>query len=157
MKIDQSWYLKPKDKNFPSAVSAGGIVVRKVKSKIYIALLRDRKFKDYMLPKGRVEQGESLKTTAKREISEEIGLSNLTLICELGSKERLTFEKDQWRKTYYFLFVTEQENGEQNLQNGEEDYGVEWFDLDALPSFFWPEQKEIVDNNLKKIKKFVGS
>ena len=153
MKIDKSWYIKPK--GIPKSINAGGVVVRKLKDKFYIALIRDKKFTDYMLPKGRVEKGEDLVTAAKREISEETGLNDLILISKLGKKERLTFEKNEWRKTHYFLFVSNQEKGQPNLQQGEEDYVLEWFDLDKLPSFFWPEQRELVKENLEKIKKLI--
>lgn len=150
MKINESWYIKPA--GITENVSAGGVVVRKLKDKVYIALVRDKKFSDYLLPKGRVEAGEDLIAVAKREISEETGLRDLRLISKLGEKERLTFEKDAWRKTYYFLFLTSQEKGQQNLQESEEDYIIEWFDLDKLPPFFWPEQRELVEENIEKIK-----
>lgn len=157
MKIDKSWYIKPKDPGFPFAVSAGGVVVRKEGKKLLLALLRDTKFDDYMLPKGRVEKGESLEDAAKREILEETGLSGLKMICKLGSKERLTLEKNEWRKTYYFLFVTIQKRGQQKLEKGEEDYIVDWFDFETLPSFFWPEQKEIIEKNRDLIKQLISN
>lgn len=154
MKIDDTWYTKPIDENFPQKVNAGGIVIRKTVDKILIALIRDRKFDDYNLPKGGTEKGENLKDTAKREILEETGLADINLICELGVGERLTFEKDKWATTHYYLFVTDQEKGKQNLQDGE-DFEVSWFDIDNLPEFFWPEQKKIIEDNLLKIKKSI--
>jgi len=157
MKINKSWYIKPKDKNFPTSVSAGGTVVRKEKERLFIALIRDKKFGDFMLPKGRVEVTENLENAATRKIAEETGLKNLKLICKLGVRERLTYEKDSWRTVHYFLFVTNQKSSTQNLQEGEDDYIVEWFDLDKLPSFFWPEQKELVEENREKIKKLVSN
>ena len=87
MKIDESWYVKPKDKNFPSAVSAGGIVIREENNKFLVALLRDKKFDEYSLPKGRIEKGESAEVAAKREIAEETGIKGLKVICELGIGE----------------------------------------------------------------------
>lgn len=155
MKIDKSWYLKPKNPDFPSAISAGGLVVRKTEGKILIALLKDKKFTEYMLPKGRVEEKENVDDAAKREIAEEAGLNDLNMICELGFKERLTFNRKEWRKTFYFLFTTEQEKGLQNLQEGEDDYIMEWFNLENLPAFFWPEQKEIIEENREKIGKLL--
>lgn len=141
MKIDESWYIKSKDKNFPFAISCGGIIVRKADNKLYVAILRDSKFSDYMLPKGRQEVGESLIDAARREISEETGLSELTYICKLGIKERLTFEKNEWRKMHYFLFTTEEKEGKQKLEKGEEDYVVEWFDINNPPRCFGRSRK----------------
>lgn len=151
MKIDESWYVRPADKNFPVKINGGGVVVRKVGDKLLIALIRERKFSNYALPKGSVEKGESFVEAAKRETKEEAGLSDLKLICKLGAKERLTFERNYWAVTHYFLFITNQTNGIQDLQNGE-DYEVGWFNVDNLPKFFWPEQKELIEENLGKIK-----
>jgi len=151
MKIDNSWYIKPTDKDFPEKINAGGVVVRKTDGKILVALIRDRKFSDYNLPKGGMEDGEDIIKTAKREISEETGLSDLNFISELGVGERLTFEKDKWAITHYFLFTTSQEIGVQNLQE-DEDFEVGWFDIESLPNIFWPEQKKLIEDNLGKIK-----
>lgn len=149
-KIDKSWYIKPKDKYFPTKINAGGVVVRKANNQLLVALIRDRSFSDYGLPKGGIKEGEDTIKTAKREISEETGLKDLYFVCELGTRERLTFEKDKWATTRYYLFTTEEEKGQQSLQE-DEDLEVKWFDIDNLPEFFWPEQKELVEENLEKI------
>lgn len=149
MKIDKSWYIKPK--GIKEVHSCGGIVVRKDGDRLLVALIHDKKFTNYMLPKGRIEKGESKIEAAKREVSEEAGLNKLNLIRELGVKERLTFKKHEWRITHYFLFETVEIEGKQKLEKGEEDYVVEWFDLNNLPEFFWPEQKQLIEENKEKI------
>jgi len=151
MKIDKSWYVRPESKDFPSGISAGGVVVRTENNMVLIGLINDPLYADYLLPKGRVEKGEGIKDAAKREIVEETGISKLKLVCKLGIKERLTFKKDEWRKMYYFLFVTDQIKGLQNLQEAE-NYTFNWFDLEKLPDFFWPEQRKLVEENKDKIK-----
>lgn len=151
MKIDDSWYIKPTDKDFPHKTNAGGVVVRKSGSEILIALIRDRKYADFNLPKGGKESGEDLLDTAIREISEETGIADLKFVCELGTGERLTFEKDKWATTHYFLFTTKEEKGNQNLQE-DEDFEVSWFNIENLPDMFWPEQEKLIKDNLGKIK-----
>ncbi|OGM11654.1 hypothetical protein A2Z22_02530 [Candidatus Woesebacteria bacterium RBG_16_34_12] len=155
MKIDKSWYIKPKDKNFPKKEAVGGVVIRKFRNKLVIALIKDKKYRGCILPKGGIENGELQETASRREISEEAGLNKLNFICKLGIKERLTFEKTDWTKTHYFLFLTKQKSGQQELEQGEEDYVLEWFELDNLPSFFWPEQKESVEKNRERIKELL--
>ncbi len=155
MKIDKSWYVKPKDYNFPTSVSAGGVVIRKRKGHLFIALLKTDNYKEYVLPKGTNEKGESIEQTAKREINEETGLSNLVFVCKLGVRERFSNEKTIWKITHYFLFQTEDVSGEQNLQDDEGNLQLEWFDLEKLPPIFWPEQRELIEENREKIKKLV--
>jgi 8-oxo-dGTP pyrophosphatase MutT (NUDIX family) len=154
IKIDSSWYKKSGG-NLPERLVAGGVVVRREGGKLLIGLIRDRKYEDYMLPKGGVERGESLEEAAKREVIEETGINKLNLITFLGKKERLSSEKKVWAITSYYLFATDQVSGAQNLQEGEEDLVFEWFDIGNLPSFFWPEQKELIEENLEKIKKAI--
>lgn len=57
--------------------SAGGIVYRKIWSEIHVLMLAWKNAKDeleYVLPKGHIEENETVLDTALREISEETGL-----------------------------------------------------------------------------------
>ncbi len=156
MKIDKSWYIKPNDSNFPVSTTAGGIVIRKDRAKLKIALLKTDKYKDYVLPKGTRERGETIKNTAIREICEETGLQNIKMICKLGVKERFSFKKTDWKIAHYFLFVTGDVSGKQNLQPDEGNLQLEWFDINKLPSMFWPEQRELIEENMEKIKRLLN-
>jgi ADP-ribose pyrophosphatase YjhB (NUDIX family) len=156
MKIDKSWYKKPKEKNFRCSIAAGGVVVRKENGKLLVALIGSNYYSDFRLPKGSQENNEEIETTARREISEEVGLFKLKMVCKLGIKERLSFEKTDWKITHYFLFETDEIFGRQNLQPGEEDMKLIWFNLDNLPDFFWPEQKELINENIKRIKRLLS-
>ena len=141
MKIDESWYIKPKDKKRISTNNkAGGVIVRIYDGKYLVALVKDGNLRGYVLPKGGVEVDENVKEAAKREVKEETGLNEIEFIKKLGIKERLNFEKEYWGKAHYFLFYTVQKKGTPNLQEGEENYVTKWFDLDKLPEMFWPEQ-----------------
>lgn len=102
MKIDKSWYVRPPKVGVRT--SAGGVVVRIEKGKAHVALVMEQPFGIYVLPKGGVEQGEDSLTAAQREIEEEAGLSDLQLIENLGTRERLTYDKRKWVTTHYYLF-----------------------------------------------------
>ena len=150
MKIDNSWYVKPSE-DFPVRFAAGGVVLRKTGNGLLMGLIHDKKFDEYMLPKGGINKDESLEDAAAREVSEETGITELNLICHLGKKERLSFEKDRWGVTDYFLFTTNQTDGKQKLEKGEEDLIFSWFDVENLPPIFWPEQKSLIQENIGKI------
>ncbi len=64
--------------------SAGGVVLNPAGQ---MALVRQSN-NTWSLPKGGVEDGEGYETAARREIMEETGLTNLTLVETLGSYTR---------------------------------------------------------------------
>ena len=147
MVIDESWYKRPC--SVPSRISAGGVVTRLDNEEVYVALVREVELSDFLLPKGGVEVGETFEIAARREIAEEAGLTALELIDKLGVRERLTFEKKFWNKTQYFLFGTYQIAGMPT--DTERRYVLAWFQINHLPSMFWPEQKELIESNRDRI------
>ncbi len=133
MKIDKSWYIKPK--GIKEELCAGGVALCNKKGAILVALTHENNYPNFVLPKGHIERGENAEQAAIREIKEETGLTNLNLICKLGIKERLDATKKYWKKTDYFLFTTEYT----------ENKLVEWFPVNKLPEMFWPEQKQLIE------------
>jgi 8-oxo-dGTP pyrophosphatase MutT (NUDIX family) len=150
--IDDSWYHRLP--GIPEEISAGGVVVRQQAQQVYVALIRERGAPQYVLPKGRLEPGESVEQAAHREIAEEAGLTDLQLLKELGMRERLSFSKRRWKKVYYFLFLTAQIHANSRLL--EPGNQLEWFPLDRLPDLYWPEQKALIDFNREHIWQMVG-
>ena len=65
--------------------TSGGIVFRFTRDRkdIEILLIQDSKDR-WTIPKGHIEPGETAKMTARREIEEETGLSNLSVLTWLG-------------------------------------------------------------------------
>jgi ADP-ribose pyrophosphatase YjhB (NUDIX family) len=149
--INESWYEKPA--GISEQTASGGVVVRLDDGQIYLALIREDGGDEFVLPKGRVEAGESIEQAAHREIQEEAGLADLQLLAPLGIRERLNFSKKHWKITHYFLFLTVQREGKPTDLSKE--FELQWFPLDRLPTFFWPEQKEIVEINRDRIIELV--
>ena len=128
--IDESWYIRPPDCEARRA--AGGIVVRVEDGRIWVALVREADYDDYVLPKGHLEIGETVLEGALREIEEESGLGKLTFVTELGIRERLDYRKTHWKTTHYFLFATTQQEGIP-LDRKQHPHPVSWFPIDELP------------------------
>jgi diadenosine hexaphosphate hydrolase (ATP-forming) len=88
--------------------SAGGLVVNP-KGEILVV---NQNGDSWSLPKGHIDPGESPLEAAKREIYEESGVSQVTLVKELGSYERYRIAKGggddrtELKKIHMFFFKT---------------------------------------------------
>jgi 8-oxo-dGTP pyrophosphatase MutT (NUDIX family) len=90
-------------------VSAGGFVLKRTPRGVVFAMMKDS-YGKWTFPKGHVESGEELAEAAARETMEELGLSELRLLEELGKidiwfrdrfvKKGALIHKD----IHYFLF-----------------------------------------------------
>ena len=140
--IDDTWYARSDDA--PLAVSAGGVIVRVEHGRVLVAMAQQRAVPGYVLPKGNVDPGENLEQAARREIAEETGFTNLTLLGDLGIRERYNRAKTRWKRTRYFLFLTQQVNV--TPLESDRHGPPAWFPLDALPSIAWPEQLQLIES-----------
>ena len=90
--------------------SAGGIVVNPSRQ----ILVVNQNHNSWSLPKGHLDEGEDALTAAKREIYEESGIKDLTLLEKLGSYERHKIglhggdDASELKRITFFLFRTSQ-------------------------------------------------
>jgi 8-oxo-dGTP pyrophosphatase MutT (NUDIX family) len=97
--------------------SAGGVVMDRRER---VLLLKRRVESTWVLPKGRVEEGETLTSTALREVAEESGLEDLAIKRKIGLV-RYTFywrpEEVNYKKTvHYFLMKLDGDSAEVALE-----------------------------------------
>ena len=149
--IDGSWYRKPPDA--PVHDSAGGVVARIEGGRVLVALGCQDGYSLHVLPKGHVEPGETAEQAARREIEEEAGFSDLDVLDDFGIHGRLDFRKQAWKRTHYFLFLTSQVAA--TPSDSDRHDPPAWFDLDALPEIFWPEQRDLIVENRERIRTLV--
>jgi len=91
-----------------TATSAGAIILREIEGKLKIGLAHhSRAIKSWVLPKGHVEEGESIEQAALREIYEETGLGNVQLITHLGTiaRESVKSNGDIEQKTIHLYLA----------------------------------------------------
>ncbi len=85
-------------------VSAGGLVVRKTNNTWEVLILMDKN-DAWTFPKGKLEQGEEAIDAAKREIQEEVGVSDLTILGKLPVVRYMYTRDGLISKTvHYFVF-----------------------------------------------------
>lgn len=124
--------------------SAGGVIVHDNKVLIISSIFHGTTD----LPKGTVEPGESLETTAIREVEEETGYRT-RITADLGSiAYNFTNKKDsqQYRKTvsYFLMELADLDKPVKSLQDGE-DFENEWCTFeDALKQLSFEEARSIV-------------
>jgi 8-oxo-dGTP pyrophosphatase MutT (NUDIX family) len=101
--------------------TSGGIVFRLTHDKkdVEILLIQDSKGR-WTIPKGHIEPGETAKMTARREIEEETGLKNFSVLSWLG---KIHFK---YRRTDKLVLMTTQIYLVQSLDEREMPMGEKW-------------------------------
>lgn len=85
--------------SFKVIPAAGGLVLNPKKEVLFIY-----RNSIWDLPKGRIEKGESIKTAAIREVEEECGIFNLTIIKKLTTTYHIYFQNGmKLKETHWFL------------------------------------------------------
>lgn len=149
--------VRPKKKPAISEVvrepTAGGIIWRRnQKNKVEILLIQDAKDR-WTIPKGHIEDGETAKETAEREIQEETGLKHMSMQDYLG---RIKF---QYRRQNSLVLMTTdiflvEAKGDSNALVAEEWMnGIKWFDaMEAVDKIEYDDISKLMLIGLKKIR-----
>lgn len=134
--------------------TSGGIIFRFTKDKkdIEILLIQDSKER-WTIPKGHIEPGETAKMTARREIEEETGLKNVSILAWLG---KIHFK---YRRLDKLVLMTTQIYLVQALDSHETPIpekwmkGIRWFSFaDALEAIEYEDIEKLMLIAKKKIR-----
>ena len=125
--------------------SAGGVILD---SEGKVLILRRKTEGTWVLPKGRVEPGETLKQTALREVEEETGLRELRIIKEIGLVRYVFFwrpDNVNYKKTvhYFLMRLTNEDAKDMNLEPSFA--GHTWLDVkEAVKALTFDNDRRIV-------------
>lgn len=145
---------KPAIQEIVREPTSGGIVFRYTEDKkdIEILLIQDSKER-WTIPKGHIEPGETAKVTARREIEEETGLKNVSILSWLG---KIHFK---YRRLEKLVLMTTQIYLVQALDEKEHPMkekwmkGIKWFSFaDALDAIEYDDIEKLMLIAKKKIR-----
>ena len=128
-KEDKLWYYFL---NMFKLVEAAGGLVRNLETKHYLFIFRNKKWD---LPKGRINKNEEVKKAAIREVEEETGVENLSIIKPLNSTYHIFKKNRKYRlkKTFWYLMETDY-TGELTPETKEGIEKANWIDKKLITS-----------------------
>ena len=115
-------------------IEAAGGIVRQRSSGKYLFIYRNDKWD---LPKGRIEEGEAVRTAAIREVEEETGVADVDITAALPTTLHLFHRNGKYRlkKTYWYAMETDFDDPlipqeEEGIQK------VEWVGKDEVSNLY---------------------
>lgn len=134
--------------------TAGGVIYRKDdKKNVEILLIQDAKDR-WTIPKGHIEEGETAKVTAEREIQEETGLQKMRVLNWLG-KIHFRYRRQQSLVLMTTdIFLVEAQGDTDKIRPEEWMNGIKWFPVsEALDKIAYEDIEKLILLGLKDIRK----
>jgi len=128
-------------KKFTLIVAAGGFVLNE-KDQVLMMFRRGK----WDLPKGKLGEGEDMRSCALREVSEETGVRRLQIKSELMITYHTYEENEQeiLKETEWFLMETD-DNGDLQPQQDEDIEVCEWVQADNLQNYLKNTHPSVID------------
>ncbi|MDQ3158691.1 MAG: NUDIX domain-containing protein [bacterium] len=134
--------------------TSGGVVFRRSKktNKLEILLIQDAKDR-WTIPKGHIEEGESAKQTAEREVNEETGLKEMKVMEWLG---KINFQYRRQQSLVLMtteIFLIRALGDTDDIKPEEWMNGIKWFEVnEAMDKIEYEDITKLLLIAMKKIR-----
>ncbi|MEM4389103.1 MAG: bis(5'-nucleosyl)-tetraphosphatase [Candidatus Micrarchaeia archaeon] len=136
----------------PLEFSSGAVVFRRENGQIlYLILHYEEGHWDF--PKGKIEKGESIEATARREIAEETGITDVEFVPGFREKLKYFFRREgkTIAKTVYFQLA---ETKQKEVKLSFEHIGFEWLPFEkAIERLTFENAKKLLEKSNNFLKK----
>ncbi len=144
---------KPSIQEIVREPTSGGIVFRHGKKGVEILLIQDAKDR-WTIPKGHIEEGETAQQTARREIGEEAGLTDVDMLGWLG---KIHFRYRRIDKLLVLMttqiYLVRAKGDTNAIQKEEWMNGIKWFPFhDALEVIEYEDIGKLMLLAMKRIR-----
>ena len=153
-------------KNLPLRIGVG-IVILNSKNKVFVGKRKDNPFDKWQMPQGGVEPNETLLMAMKRELEEETSIKNIKVLKEFD--QWLEYELPEnligkiWKGKYrgqkqkWFIVKFTGEESEININTKQAEFiEWKWIDMNLLPNLIVAFKKNIYEDILIELKKYVN-
>ena len=128
-------------------IQAGGGVIKNERGQLLLIFRR----KKWDLPKGKLDEGETMEECAIREVKEETGLIHVEIIRKITITHHTYYqdENEILKETHWFQMVAPSKGNETLTPQLEEDIEkVEWVETSSLPTY--------LENSYETIRKVIS-
>ncbi len=143
---------KPSIREIVREPTSGGLIFRRHNGKIQILLIQDAK-KRWTIPKGHIEEGETAKQTAAREIGEEAGLFDLEILGWLG---KINFRYRRLNKLVLMttqVYLVHAKSGTDQIKKEDWMTDIRWLDFgDALDKIEYEDISKLMLLAMRRIR-----
>lgn len=124
--------------------SAGGVLLNPKNKKVY--LVYKNTINEWLLPKGRIEKGETIEGSASREIFEETGYKNKVSNFLSVQIRQDVLDPTKNKAIFWFLSLLTIDEQVANTQTEYENFSGKWFiKEEAVRSLKWEDDKKLIE------------
>ncbi len=143
-----------------------GVIVLNNKNQVFVGKRKDNPIDKWQMPQGGVDNNESFIDAMKRELYEETSIKNIQVLKELDGWLKYELPEDLvgkiWKGKYrgqkqkWFITRFTGNEREINLKTKYQEFiDWKWIEKDELPEVIVDFKKEVYQNLLRELKKFL--